>query len=75
MDARGHGSSDKPQTEAAHGAAMVEDVIALKTAVLHLERVQGLLLCGMGWLQEGGIQQKFWQLTQNPCSSVLPGWL
>lgn len=35
-------------------------MIALKTAVLHPERVQSLLLCGMGWLQEGGAQQKFW---------------
>lgn len=82
MDCRGHGRSDKPETEAEYGVKMVEDVIALlnhldirkvhlvgysmggmismKTAVLHPERVQGLLLCGMGWLQEGGMQQKFW---------------
>lgn len=82
MDCRGHGKSDKPQTEADYGEKMVDDVIALlnhldirkahlagysmggmiamKTAVLHPERVQSLLLCGMGWLQEGGMQQKFW---------------
>ncbi|WP_395743534.1 alpha/beta fold hydrolase [Prosthecobacter sp.] len=83
MDCRGHGKSDKPQTEADYGVAMVEDVvsllnhldirkahiagysmggmIALKTAVLHPERVQGLLLCGMGWLQDGSALQGFWQ--------------
>lgn len=83
MDARGHGDSDKPVTEAEYGVAMVEDVIALlnrldirkvrlvgysmggmislKTAVLHPDRVQSLLLCGMGWLQEGGKQQDFWE--------------
>lgn len=36
-------------------------MISLKTAVLHPERVQGLLLCGMGWLQEGGQQQRLWE--------------
>lgn len=83
MDARGHGDSGKPVTEAEYGVAMVEDVIALlnrldirkvrlvgysmggmislKTAVLHPERVHSLLLCGMGWLQEGGKQQDFWE--------------
>lgn len=83
MDARGHGDSGKPVTEAEYGVAMVEDVIALlnrldirkvrlvgysmggmislKTVVLHPERVQSLLLCGMGWLQEGGQQQAFWE--------------
>lgn len=83
MDCRGHGKSDKPQTEDAYGAAMAEDVvalldhldirkahiagysmggmIALKTAVLHPERVQGLLLCGMGWLQDGSTLQAFWE--------------
>lgn len=35
-------------------------MIAMKTAVLHPERVQSLLPCGMGRLQEGGMQQKFW---------------
>jgi pimeloyl-ACP methyl ester carboxylesterase len=83
MDCRGHGKSDKPQSEAAYGSAMVEDVIALlnhldirkahivgysmggmialKTAALHPERVQGLLLCGMGWLQDGSTLQGFWK--------------
>ncbi|WP_395749876.1 alpha/beta fold hydrolase [Prosthecobacter sp.] len=83
MDCRGHGKSDKPQTDAEYGEAMVEDVvsllnhldirkahiagysmggmIALKTAVLHSERVQGLLLCGMGWLQDGSTLQAFWE--------------
>lgn len=82
MDARGHGSSDKPQDESAYGTAMAEDVIALmdhlgiqkahlagysmggmialKAAVLHPERVEGLLLCGMGWLQDGSMLQSFW---------------
>lgn len=36
-------------------------MIALKTAVLHPERVQGLLLCGMGWLQDGSALQGFWE--------------
>ena len=36
-------------------------MIALKTAVLHPERVQGLLLCGMGWLQDGSTLQSFWE--------------
>jgi pimeloyl-ACP methyl ester carboxylesterase len=35
-------------------------MIALKLAVLHPERVESLLLCGMGWLKEGGLQQNFW---------------
>jgi pimeloyl-ACP methyl ester carboxylesterase len=35
-------------------------MIAMKTAVLHPKRVQSLLVCGMGWLQEGGMQQAFW---------------
>ena len=83
MDCRGHGKSDKPETDAAYGAAMVEDVIALlthldirkahivgysmggmialKTAALHPERVQSLLLCGMGWLQDGSMLQGFWE--------------
>ena len=83
MDCRGHGKSDKPETDAAYGTAMAEDVvalmthldirkahvvgysmggmIALKTAVLHPERVQGLLLCGMGWLQDGSTLQSFWE--------------
>jgi len=83
MDCRGHGKSDKPETDAAYGVAMAEDVVALlthldirkahivgysmggmitlKTAVLHPERVQGLLLCGMGWLQDGGMLQGFWE--------------
>ncbi|MBB5032424.1 alpha/beta fold hydrolase [Prosthecobacter vanneervenii] len=83
VDCRGHGKSDKPQTEDAYGAAMAEDVvalldhldirrahivgysmggmIALKTAVLHPERVQGLLLCGMGWLPDGSALQGFWE--------------
>ena len=83
MDCRGHGKSDKPETDTAYGAAMAEDVvallthldirkahivgysmggmIALKTAVLHPERVQGLLLCGMGWLQDGSTLQGFWE--------------
>jgi pimeloyl-ACP methyl ester carboxylesterase len=83
MDCRGHGKSDKPETDSAYGAAMVEDVvalmshldirkahvvgysmggmIALKTAVLHPERVQGLLLCGMGWLQDDSTLQRFWE--------------
>lgn len=83
MDARGHGDSGKPVTDADYGVAMVEDVIALldrleirkvrlvgysmggmislKTTVLHPERVHSLLLCGMGWLQEGGKQQDFWE--------------
>jgi len=82
MDCRGHGKSDKPETETAYGAAMAEDVtallthldirkahivgysmggmIALKMAVLHPERVQSLLLCGMGWLQDGSALQGFW---------------
>ena len=85
MDCRGHGKSDKPETDAAYGVAMAEDVvallthldirkahivgysmggmIALKTAVLHPERVQGLLLCGMGWLQDGSMLQGFWEHT------------
>ena len=89
MDCRGHGRSDKPQTEADYGVKMVEDVIALldhldirqvhlagysmggmiamKTAVLHPKRVAGLLLCGMGWLQEGGMQQKFWAGIAGRC--------
>ncbi len=83
MDCRGHGSSDKPQTEAEYGTAMVEDVvailnrldirkahivgysmggmIALKMAVTHPERTQGLLLYGMGWLQDGSMLQGFWE--------------
>lgn len=83
MDCRGHGKSDKPQTEAEYGTAMVEDVvallnhldirkahivgysmggmIALKMAVMHPERTQGLLLCGMGWLQDGSMLQGFWE--------------
>lgn len=83
MDCRGHGKSDKPQTEADYGEAMAEDVIALlnhldirkahivgysmggmialKTAVLHPGRVQSLLLCGMGWLQDGSALQGFWE--------------
>lgn len=83
MDCRGHGKSDKPQTEAEYGTAMVEDVvaimnrldirkahiagysmggmIALKMAVMHPERTQGLLLCGMGWLQDGSRLQGFWE--------------
>lgn len=36
-------------------------MIALKMAVLHPERVQGLLLCGMGWLQDGSALQGFWE--------------
>ena len=35
-------------------------MIALKLAVLHPERVESLLICGMGWLKEGGLQQDFW---------------
>lgn len=35
-------------------------MISLKLAVLHPERVETLLLCGMGWLREGGLQQEFW---------------
>ena len=83
MDCRGHGKSDKPETDAAYGTTMAEDVvallahldirkahivgysmggmIALKTAVLHPERVQSLLLCGMGWLQDGSTLQGFWE--------------
>lgn len=83
MDCRGHGKSDKSQTDADYGAAMAEDVvallthldiqkahiagysmggmIALKTAVLHPERVRSLLLCGMGWLQDGSTLQGFWE--------------
>lgn len=83
MDARGHGSSDKPEGEAAYGTAMVGDVVALldhlnisrahlagysmggmiamKTAVMHPTRVQSLLLCGMGWLEEGSMQEAFWE--------------
>lgn len=83
MDARGHGQSDKPLTEAEYGVCMVKDVIALldrldirkahlvgysmggmmamKTAVLYPARVQTLMLCGMGWLQEGGRQQDLWE--------------
>lgn len=83
MDCRGHGKSDKPQTEDAYGASMAEDVIALldhldirrahivgysmggmialKTAAMHAERVRGLLLCGMGWLQDGSALQGFWE--------------
>jgi len=83
MDCRGHGKSDKPETDAEYGTAMVEDVvalltrldirkahiagysmggmIALKTAVQHPERVQCLLLCGMGWLQDGSALQGFWE--------------
>lgn len=83
MDARGHGQSDKPQDENAHGTAMVDDVvrlldhlhvkrarivgysmggmIAMKMAVLHPGRVDTLLLCGMGWLREGGRLQNFWE--------------
>lgn len=85
MDCRGHGKSDKPETDADYGAEMAEDVvalltrldirkaciagysmggmIALKTAVLHPERVQGLLLCGMGWLQDGSALQGLWEHT------------
>ena len=85
MDCRGHGKSDKPETDAAYGTAMVEDVvallthldfrkahiagysmggmIALKMAVMHPERVQSLLLCGMGWLQDGSMLQGFWEHT------------
>jgi pimeloyl-ACP methyl ester carboxylesterase len=83
MDCRGHGKSDKPQTEADYGTAMAEDVVALlthldirkahivgysmggmiglKTAVLHPDRVRSLLLCGMGWLQDGSTLQGFWE--------------
>ena len=83
MDCRGHGKSDKPETDAVYGITMAEDVvallthldvrkahivgysmggmIALKTAVLHPERVQGMLLCGMGWLQDGSTLQSFWE--------------
>lgn len=83
MDCRGHGHSEKPQTEADYGVKMVEDVIALlnhldlrkanligysmggmiamKTAALHPERVKTLMLCVMGWLQEGGLQQRLWE--------------
>src|SRR4051812_7089695 len=35
-------------------------MIALKLAVLHPERVKSLMLCGMGWLQEGSKLQDFW---------------
>lgn len=35
-------------------------MIALKLAVLHPERVESLLLCGMGWLKQGGALQEFW---------------
>ena len=83
LDCRGHGKSEKPETDSAYGTAMVQDVvallthldimkahvvgysmggmIALKTAVLHPDRVQGLLLCGMGWLQDGSTLQAFWE--------------
>jgi pimeloyl-ACP methyl ester carboxylesterase len=83
MDCRGHGASDKPESESAYGVAMVEDVvrlldhlgiqkahiagysmggmIALKLAVMHPERCESLLLCGMGWLRDGGLLQEFWQ--------------
>lgn len=83
MDARGHGNSDKPETESAYGTAMVGDVIALldrldirkaqlvgysmggmiamKSAVMHPERVESLLLCGMGWLRDGSAQEAFWE--------------
>ena len=36
-------------------------MIAMKTAVMHPDRVQSLLLCGMGWLREGSAQEAFWQ--------------
>jgi len=35
-------------------------MIALKLAVLHPDRVKSLMLCGMGWLQEGSKLQDFW---------------
>ncbi len=35
-------------------------MIGMKLAVLHPERVKGLILGGMGWLKEGGLQQEFW---------------
>jgi len=44
-------------------------LIAMKTAVLHPTRVQSLLMCGMGWLKEGGALQQFWRRTRHPCSS------
>lgn len=83
LDCRGHGKSDKPESDASYGTAMVEDVvallsrldirkahiagysmggmIALKMAVMHPERVQSLLLCGMGWLRDGSALQGFWE--------------
>jgi pimeloyl-ACP methyl ester carboxylesterase len=35
-------------------------MIALKAAVLHPDRVDALLLGGMGWMKDGGELQKFW---------------
>lgn len=44
-------------------------MIAMKTAALHPTRVQSLLLCGMGWLEEGSLLQRFWRRSQQPCQS------
>jgi pimeloyl-ACP methyl ester carboxylesterase len=35
-------------------------MIALKLAVLHPERIESVMLCGMGWLPEGSKLQDFW---------------
>lgn len=43
-------------------------MIAMKTAVLHPERVRGLLLCGMGWLKQGSALESFWGNARHPCA-------
>ncbi|HYF47822.1 MAG TPA: alpha/beta hydrolase [Planctomycetota bacterium] len=36
-------------------------MIAGKLMVLHPDRVKSVALCGMGWLQDGSLLQKFWE--------------
>jgi pimeloyl-ACP methyl ester carboxylesterase len=46
-------------------------MIALKAAVLHPDRVDALLLGGMGWMKDGGELQKFWaNVPEKPRSGI-----
>ncbi len=56
-----HSSGTMNWTMPGTTAALSGGMITLKTAVLHPERVQGLLLCDLGWLQDGSTLQGFWE--------------
>lgn len=45
-------------------------MIALKGAVLHPDRVSGLVLGGMGWLKDGSVLQDFWASTGTKRSGL-----